>query len=179
MNLKDTKTEQNLMTALAGESGAKTKYEFYASQAKKDGSEQIAAIFEETSRNEKAHAKEWFKLLHGGKVPTTEENLLDAATGENFEWIDMYAEFAKVAKEEGFDAIAYKFEEVGKIEKRHEERYRELLNNLKEEKVFKKDTPVMWVCRNCGHVHYGEKAPEVCPVCAHPQVHFEVLADNY
>lgn len=179
MNLKGTKTEQNLMDAFAGESQARNKYTFYASKAKKDGYVQIANIFEQTANNEKEHAKLWFKYLHGGAVPSTAENLKDAAAGENYEWTDMYAGFAKTAKEEGFDHIAFLFEEVGKIEKRHEERYNALLNNVKEEQVFKKEAPAMWICRNCGHVHFGEEAPEVCPVCAHPKAYFELLKENY
>src|SRR5690625_1075117 len=158
MNLKDTKNEKNLMEAFAGESQARNKYTYYASKAKKDGYEQIAAIFEETAANEKEHAKLWFKYLHGGDVPSTAENLLDAAEGENYEWTDMYAEFAKVAKEEGFDEIAYKFEAVGKIEKELEERYRSLLDNVKNEQVFNKEGEEMWICRNCGHIHFGKNA---------------------
>ena len=179
MNLKGTKTEQNLMTAFAGESQARNKYTYYASKAKKEGYEQIAAIFEETAGNEKEHAKMWFKELHGGEVPTTAENLLDAAEGENYEWTDMYAEFAKTAREEGFTRIALLFEGVAKIEKEHEERYRKLLENVNNEMVFSKDGEKVWVCRNCGHVHVGKDAPKVCPVCAHPQAYFEVKADNY
>lgn len=179
MELKGSKTEQNLMAAFAGESQARNKYTYYASMAKKEGFEQIAAIFEETALNEKEHAKMWFKELHGGKIPTTMDNLKDAAAGENYEWTDMYANFAKEAKEEGFDRLAFLFEAVGKIEKRHEERYNSLLENVQNDTVFKKETPVMWVCRNCGHVHYGEKAPEVCPVCAHPKAYFELLSENY
>lgn len=178
MELKGTKTEQNLMTAFAGESQARNKYTYYASKAKKDGYEQIAAIFEETAGNEKEHAKIWFKLLHDG-MPDTKTNLLDAANGENYEWTDMYAEFAKTAKEEGFDHIAYLFEEVGKIEKEHEERFRKLLSNIEAGKVFIDEQPKMWICRNCGHIHFGEKAPEVCPVCEHPQSYFEEKANNY
>ena len=179
MELKGSKTEQNLMTAFAGESQARNKYSYYASRAKKDGYEEIAAIFEETANNEKEHAKIWFKILHDGAVPDTLTNLADAAAGENYEWTDMYASFAKEAKEEGFDHIAYLFEEVAKIEKEHEERYNTLLENIKGNKVFTKDTPKMWICRNCGHIHYGESAPEVCPVCAHPQSYFEVRNENY
>ena len=179
MELKGTKTEQNLMTAFAGESQARNKYTYYASKAKKEGYEQIAAIFEETAGNEKEHAKMWFKLLQGGEIKSTKENLLQAAEGENYEWTDMYDEFAKVAKEEGFDHIAFLFEEVGKIEKNHEERYRKLLSNLENGKVFVKEEPKMWICRNCGHVHYGDKAPEICPVCNHPQSYFEVKNENY
>lgn len=178
-DLKGTKTEQNLMTAFAGESQARTKYSYYAKQAKKEGYEQIAAIFDETALNETAHAKMWFKLLHDGAVPNTEANLLDAAEGENYEWTDMYKGFAEVAKEEGFPQIAYWFEEVGKIEKGHEERYRTLLSNVKAEKVFKKEDKVVWQCRNCGFVYEGEKAPEVCPVCEHPKAYFELLVKNY
>ena len=179
MELKGSKTEQNLMTAFAGESQARNKYTYYASKAKKDGFEQIAAIFEETANNEKEHAKLWFKELHGGNIPSTEENLEDAANGENYEWTEMYKEFAKVAKEEGFDRIAYLFEEVAKIEKEHEERYLTLLNNVKEDKVFHKNGDKMWICRNCGHVYIGENALDVCPVCNHPQSYMEVKADNY
>ena len=178
MELKGTKTEQNLMTAFAGESQARNKYTYYASKAKKDGYEQIAAIFEETANNEKEHAKIWFKLLHNG-MPDTKANLLDAANGENYEWTDMYEGFAKTAKEEGFDDIAYLFTEVGKIEKEHEERYRKLLDNIESGKVFIKEQPKMWICRNCGHIHFGEKAPEVCPVCNHPQAYFQELKDHY
>ena len=179
MELKGTKTEQNLMTAFAGESQARNKYTYFASKAKKEGYEQIAAIFEETAGNEKEHAIMWFKLLQGGEIKSTKENLLQAAEGENYEWTDMYDEFAKVAKEEGFDHIAFLFEEVGKIEKNHEERYRKLLSNLENGKVFVKEETKMWICRNCGHVHYGDKAPEICPVCNHPQSYFEVKNENY
>ena len=179
MELKGSKTEQNLMAAFAGESQARNKYTYYASVAKKEGYEQIASIFEETAGNEKEHAKMWFKLLHGGKVPTTIENLEDAADGENYEWTDMYAEFAKIAKEEGFDHIAFLFESVGKIEKEHEARYRALLENIKNETVFNKPVENMWICRNCGHVHYGFEAPEVCPTCNHPQSYFEIKKENY
>ena len=176
--LKGTKTEANLQTAFAGESQARNKYTYYASQARKDGYVQIANIFEETAGNEKEHAKIWFKLLHDG-MPGTAANLLDAANGENYEWTDMYATFAKEAKEEGFTTIAALFEMVGKIEKEHEERYRKLLANVEAEKVFTSEEPVAWVCGNCGHIHYGPKAPEVCPVCSHPQAYFEVNAENY
>ena len=179
MELKGSKTEQNLMAAFAGESEARNKYTYYASKAKKDGYEQIAAIFEETANNEKEHAKMWFKELHGGEVPSTLENLLAAAEGENYEWTDMYAEFAKTAEDEGFTRIAYLFNEVAKIEKEHEERYRKLRENIENGVVFEKKEQTMWICRNCGHVHYGEKAPKVCPVCAHPQSYFEVRAINY
>ena len=178
MELKGSKTEQNLMAAFAGESQARNKYTYYASRAKKDGYEQIAAIFEETASNEKEHAKMWFKLLHDG-MPDTITNLKDAADGENYEWTDMYDGFAKVAKEEGFDHISYLFTEVGKIEKEHEERYRKLLSNIENGKVFLKDQPKMWICRNCGHIHFGDKAPEKCPVCDHPQSYFEERANNY
>ena len=179
MELKGSKTEQNLMTAFAGESQARNKYTYYASKAKKDGYEQLAAIFEETANNEKEHAKLWFKELHGGAIPSTEENLLDAANGENYEWTEMYKEFAETAKEEGFTRLAKLFEMVGEIEKEHEERYLTLLKNVKDDRVFKKDENKIWVCRNCGHVYEGDKALEVCPVCAHPQSYMEVQADNY
>lgn len=179
MELKGSKTEANLMAAFAGESQARNKYTYYASKARKDGYEQIAAIFEETANNEKEHAKMWFKELHGGDIPTTAENLLDAAEGENYEWTDMYAEFAKVAHEEGFERIAYLFEGVAAIEKEHEERYRKLLKNVEDKLVFSKDGEAIWVCRNCGHVVVGKEAPAVCPVCAHPQSFFELKKENY
>ena len=179
MNLKGTKTEKNLQAAFAGESQARNKYTYYASQAKKEGFEQISAIFTETANNEKEHAKLWFKELHGGEIPKTEENLASAAAGENYEWTDMYAEFARIAKEEGFDRIAYLFEEVAKIEKEHEERYLTLLKNVKENKVFHKDGDKIWICRNCGHVYIGANAKEVCPVCNHPQSFMEVKTENY
>ena len=179
MELKGSKTEQNLMTAFAGESQATNKYTYWARKEKKEGFEQIAAIFTETAGNEREHAKLWFKLLEGGAIKSTEENLKAAAEGENYEWTDMYATMAKEAKEEGFDHIAFLFEGVAAIEKRHEERYKALLANVKEENVFKKEAPQMWICRNCGHVHYGEEAPEVCPVCAHPRAYFEILKENY
>ena len=179
MELKGSKTEKNLMTAFAGESQARNKYTFFASQAKKDGYEQIAAIFQETADNEKEHAKLWFKLLNGGAIGSTEENLKSAAAGENYEWTDMYAEFAKTAKEEGFARIAYLFEEVGKIEKEHEERYLKLLENVKEGKVFEAGEVKIWKCRNCGHIVVGTSAPEVCPVCNHPKAFFEIKAENY
>ena len=178
MNLKGTKTEQNLQTAFAGESQARNKYTFYASQAKKEGFEQIAALFTETANNEKEHAKMWFKLLNGG-IGKTVDNLKDAAAGENYEWTDMYSQFAKEAREEGFDAIAKLFEGVAAIEKEHEERYLALLKNVEEGKVFKKDGIVMWKCANCGHIHVAAEAPAVCPVCAHPQSYFELRAMNY
>ncbi len=167
------------MAAFAGESQATNKYRYYASKAKKDGYVQIANIFEETANNEKEHAKLWFKLLHGGAVPGTIENLKDAAEGENYEWTDMYAEFAKVAREEGFEDIANQFEGVAAIEKEHEERYRKLLANIEGDLVFSKDGDVIWQCINCGHICIGQKAPEVCPVCAHPQSYFQVKAENY
>ena len=179
MNPKGTKTEQNLMAAFAGESQARNKYSYYASKAKKDGYVQIANIFEETAANEKEHAKLWFKYLHGGAVPSTEENLKDAADGENYEWTDMYAQFAKEAREEGFEEIATKFELVGAIEKHHEERYRKLLDNLQKKVVFTKDGDCIWQCANCGHICVGKQAPEVCPACAHPQSYFQLLAQNY
>lgn len=178
MDLKGTKTEKNLQAAFAGESQAHTKYLYYASRAKKDGFEQIAAYFNETAGNEKEHAKIWFKLLHNG-MPSTEENLQDCINGENYEWTDMYENFAKDAKEEGFDHIAYLFEAIGKIEKEHEDRYQKLLDNIKAGKVFVKEEPKMWICRNCGHIHYGEKAPGLCPVCEHPQSYFEERVINY
>ena len=174
-----TKTYENLKKAFAGESEARNKYTFFASKAKKDGYEQIAAIFTETADNEKEHAKMWYKELHGGAVDDTEINLEVAADGENYEWTDMYAEFAKTAREEGFNDLAEKFEGVAKIEKSHEERYRKLLSNVREKKVFSKDGEAIWVCRNCGHVVVGKTAPEVCPVCNHPQAYFEVKAQNY
>ena len=178
-DLKGTKTEQNLMTAFAGESQAHTKYQYYASKAKKDGYVQMGNIFEETSRNEKEHDKIWFKLLHGGVVPGTTDNLADAASGENYEWTDMYATFAKEAREEGFDEIAEKFEMVGAIEKAHEERYRRLLQNIVDAIVFSRDGDSVWQCSNCGHIVIGKKAPDVCPVCNHPQSYFELRAENY
>ena len=179
MELKGSRTEANLMAAFAGESQARNKYTYYASKARKDGYEQIAAIFEETAKNEMEHAKIWFKLLHDGAIPNTEVNLKDAADGENYEWTEMYAEFAKVAKEEGFTHIAYLFDAVAKIEKEHEERYKKLLANIEDGIVFSKDNDIVWVCSNCGHVTIGKKAPEVCPVCAHPQSFFHEKANNY
>ena len=180
MELKGSKTEQNLWTAFAGESQARVKYGYYASAAKKEGYNQIAAFFEETSGNEKEHAKLWFKALHGGKVPGTIENLKDAAAGENYEWTDMYREFAEVAEKEGFAEIAAKFRLVGEVEKHHEERYRKLVENIEQNQVFTKDTGIhIWKCRNCGHIHIGEKAPELCPTCAHPKAYFELEAKNY
>lgn len=178
MNLKGTKTEANLLTAFAGESQATNKYAYYASKARKEGYVQIAKYFEETAHNEREHAKIWFKLLHDG-IADTATNLKDAAAGENYEWTEMYAEFAKVAKEEGFDKIAYLFNAVAEIEKRHEERYLALLNNVENNAVFNKEEEVVWICQNCGHVHVGKDAPKVCPVCDHPQAHFELLVKNY
>ena len=179
MELKGSKTEKNLMDAFAGESQARNKYTYFASKAKKEGYEQIAAIFQETADNEKEHAKLWFKLLCGGDIPTTAQNLADAATGENFEWTDMYDRMAKEAKEEGFDHIAFLFEEVGKIEKEHEARYKKLLENVQDGKVFEAGEIKIWKCRNCGHIVVGTKAPAVCPVCTHPQAYFEIKAENY
>lgn len=180
MELKGSKTEQNLMTAFAGESQAHTKYQYFASQAKKDGYEQIAAIFDETSLNEKEHAKLWFKLLQGGAIASTTENLKIAAAGEYGEWTDMYATFAKIAREEGFEDIAKLFEGVGAIEKTHEARYLKLLENIDNNLVFQSnDGEVVWICRNCGHVEKSVNAPEVCPVCAHPKAFFEREAFNY
>lgn len=178
-DLKGTKTEKNLMEAFAGESKAHTKYSYYASKARKDGYEQIAAMFEETSHNEKEHAKLWFKLLHGGDMPDTMANLRDAADGENYEWTDMYERMAVDAEEEGFSAIAKRFRAVADIERLHEERYRRLLQNIEEGIVFSRDGDRVWVCRNCGHIVIGPKAPAACPVCAHPQSFFELRADNY
>ena len=179
MELKGSRTEANLMAAFAGESQARNKYTYYASKAKKEGFVQIAEIFEETANNEKEHAKIWFKLLHDGDIPTTAANLLDAAEGENYEWTDMYAEFAKVAKEEGFDRIAYLFDAVAKIEKEHEERYRKLLSNVEGDLVFSRDGDCIWQCANCGHIHVGKKAPEMCPVCQHPKSYFQKKVENY
>ena len=176
--LKGSKTEQNLMTAFAGESQARNKYTYYASKAKKDGYVQIAQIFEETAANEKEHAKLWFKLLHDG-IPSTAENLKDAADGENYEWTDMYATFAKEAREEGFDYIANLFDGVTAIEKEHEARYRKLFNNITDKIVFSRDGDCMWHCLNCGHIHIGKEAPELCPVCKHPKAYFQLRAENY
>ncbi|MCL2116453.1 MAG: rubrerythrin family protein [Methanobrevibacter sp.] len=178
-DLKGTKTEKNLMEAFAGESQARNKYTYYGSKAKKEGYEQIAAIFLETADNEKEHAKLWFKCLHDDDVPDTITNLEDAADGEHYEWTEMYAQFAKEAKEEGFDKIAYLFEGVAQVEKEHEERYRKLLANVKNNEVFKKEATSTWKCRNCGHIVEKESAPEVCPVCSHPKAYFEVRAKNY
>ena len=178
--LKGTQTEKNLMAAFAGESQARNKYTYYASKAKKEGYEQIAALFLETAENEKEHAKMWFKYLEGGSIKSTAENLKDAAAGENYEWTDMYKEFAEVAEKEGFAEIAAKFRLVGQVEKHHEERYLKLLENVEGDKVFENKTGiVVWKCRNCGHIHVGEKAPELCPTCAHPKAYFEIEAQNY
>lgn len=179
MNLKGTKTEKNLMEAFAGESQARNKYTFYASKAKKEGYEQISAIFTETAANEKEHAELWYKYLHDNAIPTTIENLKDAAGGEHFEWTEMYARMAKEAREEGFEEIACKFELVGKIEAEHEKRYLALLEKVKAERVFISEDVIIWKCRNCGHIHVGKEAPEVCPTCAHPRAYFERLATNY
>lgn len=179
MELKGTQTEKNLQDAFAGESQARNKYTYYASVAKKEGYEQIAEIFEETANNEKEHAKLWFKALHGGKVPTTVENLVDAAAGENYEWTNMYERMAKEAKKEGFKDIAKLFEGVAAIEKRHQERYEALLDLIKKGKVFKKTDKQIWICRNCGHIHVGKEAPKVCSVCSHPQAYFEVYNNNF
>ena len=177
--IKGTKTEQNLMEAFAGESQARNKYTYYASKARKDGYEQIAALFEETAANEKEHAKIWFKLLHDGAIPSTLENLKDAAEGENYEWTDMYDRMAKEAREEGFEAIARLFEGVGAIEKEHEARYRKLLANIEGGLVFSRDGDCIWQCANCGHIVIGKEAPKACPVCAHPQSFFQIKAENY
>ena len=179
MELKGSKTEKNLWEAFAGESQARNKYTYFASKAKKEGYEQIAALFLETAENEKEHAKIWFKLLCGGDIPSTAENLTAAAAGENAEWTDMYPKMAAEAREEGFDKIAYLFEAVGKIEQEHEERYKKLLENVKGDLVFSKDGDKIWKCRNCGHICVGKEAPGVCPVCNHPQSYFEVKAENY
>ncbi|MCH4155541.1 MAG: rubrerythrin family protein [Muribaculaceae bacterium] len=178
-DLKGTKTEANLKEAFAGESMARNKYTYYASKARKDGYVQIANIFEETANNEKEHAKLWFKLLMGGDIPATDENLLDAASGENYEWTDMYARMAKEAREEGFTAIAATMEGVAKIEKEHEQRYRKLLKNVKDSVVFSRDEDCIWQCSNCGHIVIGKKAPELCPVCKHPKAYFQIKAENY
>jgi len=178
MEFKNSKTYKNLETAFAGESQARNKYTYYASKAKKDGYEQIAELFTVTANNEKEHAKMWFKLLHDG-MPDTMTNLLDAAEGENYEWTDMYATFAKEAKEEGYDHIAFLFEQVAAIEKEHEERYRKLLANIEGGLVFSREGDMVWECGNCGHIHVGKDAPQVCPVCDHPQAHFRLRAENY
>jgi len=177
--LKGSKTEANLQFAFSGESQARNKYTYYASVAKKEGYVQISKIFEETADNEKEHAKLWFKQLHGGSVPTTTENLKDAAEGENYEWTQMYAQFAKDAEEEGFTQIATLFKGVAEVEKAHEARYRKLLENIEAGVVFERDDVVVWKCGNCGHIHVGKKAPEVCPVCNHPKAFFEIKAENY
>lgn len=178
MELKGSKTEANLWTAFSGESQARNKYTYYASKAKKDGYEQIAKIFEDTANNEKEHAKLWFKILKGG-IGDTMDNLADAAAGENYEWTEMYADFAKVADEEGFSDIARLFRGVAAIEKTHEERYKKLLSNIKEGIVFSREGDTIWECANCGHIHIGKKAPEICPVCAHPQAYFKIKETNY
>ncbi len=177
--LKGSKTEQNLQSAFAGESQARNKYTYYASQAKKEGLNQIADFFTETAHNEQEHAKLWFKQLHDGKVPETAVNLVDAAAGEHYEWTEMYAEFATTAKEEGFDRIAYLFEAVGKIEKEHEERYKKLLSNLQDGSMYEDGDDVFWICENCGHIHYGKKALDKCPVCDHPKGYFQRNVKNY
>ncbi|MCL2022973.1 MAG: rubrerythrin family protein [Oscillospiraceae bacterium] len=179
MEFKNSQTAANLAAAFAGESQAGIKYGYYAGKAKKEGYQQIAAIFAETAGNEKEHAKLWFKELHDGAVPDTAQNLLDAAEGENYEWTDMYAGFAVTAREEGFERIAALFDMVAKIEKSHEERYRKLIDNLENSQIFEKDGEVVWICRNCGHLHVGTSAPQICPTCAHPQAYFEVKAENY
>ena len=179
MELKGSKTEKNLMEAFAGESQARNKYTYYASKAKKEGYEQIAALFLGTADNEKEHAKLWFKLLHDNDVPSTVENLKDAASGENYEWTNMYERMAKEAREEGFDRIAFLFDGVAKIEKEHEARYLKLLENVENGLVFSKDGEKIWKCRNCGHIVIGKVAPEVCPVCSHPKAYFEIKAENY
>ncbi len=179
MELKGSRTEKNLAFAFAGESQARNKYTYFASKAKKEGFEQIAAIFLETAENEKEHAKMWFKYLQGGEIKSTAENLKAAAEGENEEWTSMYKEFAKVAREEGFDKIAFEFEAVAKIEKEHEERYRALLDKVEGGRVFIAEDVVVWKCRNCGHIHIGKEAPKICPVCAHPQAYFELRAKNF
>ncbi|MDP4109897.1 MAG: rubrerythrin family protein [Bacillota bacterium] len=179
MDLKGSRTEANLMAAFAGESQARNKYTFYASAARKEGLNQIADYFEATAGNEREHAKIWFKLLHEGAVPDTAKNLEDAASGEHYEWTDMYAGFAKTAKEEGFDRIAFLFSEVAEIEKEHEERYRKLLENLKDGAVFKRSESKFWICGNCGHIHYGPEAPEKCPVCDHPKAYFYIREIDY
>ncbi|MDR3263599.1 MAG: rubrerythrin family protein [Clostridiales bacterium] len=177
--LKGSKTEANLLIAFSGESMAVNKYTYYSSQAKKDGYEQIAAIFAETAKNEQEHAKLWFKALHNGRMPDSTTNLKDAADGENYEWTQMYYEFEKTAREEGFDNLAALFAGVAKVEKTHEERYKKLIANIQTEQVFKKEEQKAWQCRNCGHIHYGDEAPERCPVCSHPKAYFEIFASNY
>ena len=179
MNLKGTRTEANLLAAFAGESQARNKYTYYASAARKEGYQQIADIFEKTAANEKEHAKLWFKHLHDGAIPATMENLKDAAAGERFEWTEMYKEFADVADDEGFTEIANAMRLVADVEKEHEARYNALLKNVQDGKVFEKDSSVVWICRNCGHVHVGNAAPDECPTCKHAQAYFEIKADNY
>ena len=179
MNLKGSKTEKNLKAAFAGESMARNKYTYYASKAKKDGFVQIGNIFEETANNEKEHAKIWFKILHDNDVPSTEINLKDAISGENYEWVNMYPIFAKEAREEGFDHIAELFEGVAEVERHHEERYKKLLENIEEDIVFSKDEDVIWQCGNCGHICIGKKAPDKCPVCSHPQSFFQLKTNNF
>ena len=179
MELKGSKTEANLKAAFAGESEARNKYTFFASKAKKDGYVQIAALFEETANNEREHAKMWYKELHGGSMPDTKDNLQECIDGENYEWTDMYEKFAQDAEEEGFTELAYKFRAVGEIERHHEERFKKLLQNINDEIVFSRDEDKIWICRNCGHVVIGKKAPDVCPVCNHPQSYFEIKAENY
>ena len=178
MDLKKSKTYENLIKAFAGESQARNKYTYFASKAKKEGYEQIAALFEETANNEKEHAKMWYKELNGG-ISSTVDNLKDAADGENYEWTDMYEEFARTAEEEGFNDLAIKFRQVGEIEKHHEERFRKLLSNINDEIVFSRDDEKIWICRNCGHVVVGKKSPDLCPVCGHPQSYFEIKAENF
>jgi rubrerythrin len=178
-DLKGTQTEKNLEAAFAGESQARVKYAFYASKARKDGYVQIADLFQESSDNEKEHAELWFKQLHGGAVPATPANLLDAAAGENYEWTEMYPGFARTAREEGFDKLAFLFEQVGAIEKQHEARYLKLAANVKDGVVFSRDNDVIWQCFNCGHILIGKKAPDICPVCEHPQAYFRINAENY
>ena len=179
MELNGSKTMNNLLAAFAGESQAHTKYLYYAAKARKNGFEQIAAIFEETANNEKEHAEIWFKLINGGKMPETLNNLGDAAAGENYEWTDMYAGFAQTAKEEGFDHIAYLFEQVAQIEKEHENRYRKLIENVNEGLVFSRDGDRIWQCRNCGHIFIGKAAPDICPVCSHNRGYFQIKPENY
>lgn len=179
MELKGSKTEMNLLAAFAGESQASVKYKFFATKAREDGYEQIADIFEETAHNESAHAKIWFKLLKGGELPKTKDNLAEAASGENYEWTDMYAGFAKDARDEGFSNIAYLFEKVAEIEKEHENRYKTLIANIEGGLVFSRGGDRIWICRNCGHIVVGKSAPEICPVCAHPQAYFEIKKENY
>lgn len=179
MELKGSKTEQNLLSAFTAESRARNKYNLYAAKAKQDGYEQIAAIFEETANNEKEHAEIWLKQINGGELNLTPANLQDAASGENYEWNDMYPDYAKTARDEGFDHLAFLFEKIADIEKEHEERFKKLISNIENSLVFSKDSDVMWICRNCGHVHFGKEAPQVCPVCQKEQGYFMVKASNY